>query len=305
MKLKFACIGDIHGFWEDRDTEYFNQSDYDFLLLTGDLPDHKPFSAGRKKLYEKLNRLSIPTYMCLGNWDGANFTQLIGEVFQNRFLIQLGGMGHIKRVDRLKQSLSNIEVSSYTVTSLANENLAPKGRNILDSKDASRFEQIGLLIGRPFTCGGPHLGFTPSLRKLFGITSMGDSVTQYKKIIDSCKGHYDRIIILSHNGPTGLGDKATHIYGCDFRKEEGDWGDPDLEEAIRYAKESGFQIPLVVSGHMHHRNPKTKSKRKWKVKKDDTIYLNAAKVPRMGTYYSVELDGAEASIKLNYIDRSL
>jgi uncharacterized protein (TIGR04168 family) len=305
MKLKFACIGDIHGFWEDRDTEYFNKSDYDFLLLTGDLPDHKPFSDGRKKLYEKLNRLSLPTYMCLGNWDGANFTQLIGEVFQNRMLIRLGGIGHIKRVDRLKEYLSNIKVASYTVTSLAKENLSLKRRNIPNSKLTSRFDRIGLLIGRPFTCGGPHLGFTPSLRKLFGITSMEDSVAKYKKLIDSCKGQFDRIIILSHNGPTGLGDKATDIYGCDFRKEEGDWGDPDLEEAIRYAKESGFQIPLVVSGHMHHRNPKTKSKRKWKAERDATTYLNAAKVPRIGTYYSIELDGSEVSVRFSYIERSI
>jgi uncharacterized protein (TIGR04168 family) len=288
MKLKFACIGDIHGFWEDSDTKYFNQSEYEFLLLTGDLPDHKPFSKAKRDLYTRLNDLKLLSYMSLGNWDGANFLQLIGEVFQNRFLIWLGGIGHLKRVNTLKQFLSNIHIGSYNVTPLSLVNI-----------------NIGLLIGRPFTCGGPHLGFVPSLKKIFGISSLEDSEAYYKNLIDTCKGKFDSLIILSHNGPSGLGDKATDIYGCDFRKDEGDWGDPDLEEAIRYAKSQGIRIPLVVSGHMHHRNPKTKSVRKWLVKKDGTTYLNAAKVPRNGSYYSVELYDSEVYVNLKYIDRSI
>lgn len=293
MKLKIACIGDIHGFWKESDSEFFNHSDYDFLLLTGDLPDHKPFGIGRKELYRKLNLLRKPSYMSLGNWDGANYLQLIGEVFQIQWMIRMGSIGHLKRVSKLKKELSNVQIGAYEFFSI-------ELRNHNNHKN-----RIGLLIGRPFSCGGENPGFRFSLRKLFGIKSMLDSIAYYKKLIDSCKGHFDTLIILSHNGPTGLGNKATDIYGCDFRKEEGDWGDPDLEESIRYAKSLGMNIPLVVSGHMHHRNPKTKSKRKWIVEKDGTTYLNAAKVPRNGSYYSVELYGSEVSVGLNYIERSI
>ena len=34
--MKFGVIGDIHGFWDERDTAFFNASDYDMLLLVGD-----------------------------------------------------------------------------------------------------------------------------------------------------------------------------------------------------------------------------------------------------------------------------
>jgi len=317
--MKFACVGDIHGFWEDSDTEYFNASDYDFLLLTGDLPDHKPFPNRRQNLYQKLNALRIPTYMALGNWDGANLLQLIGEVFQNKAFIHLGSLGHIRRIRKLKQNLSNIQIGSYSLIPLSDENPTSKKRNDPNSNlgdfshanERSRFNRIGLLIGRPFTCGGPNLGFQPSLKRIYRITSMEDSVESYKKLIDSCKEDFHSLIFLTHNGPTGLGDKATDIYGCDFRREEGDWGDPDLEVAIRYAKSNGIQIPLVVSGHMHHQNPKTKSLRKWLLEKDGTTYLNAAKVPRTGSYYSVELVEKEGMgtrkvvVKEIYIDRSI
>lgn len=311
MKLKFACIGDIHGFWEESDAEYFNQSDYDFLLLTGDLPDHKPLSIGRQELYRKLNLLRIPTHMCLGNWDGANYLQLIGEVFQIGWMIRLGGIGHLKRVEKIKKSLSNLKIGSYSIQSLAknkinsNKDISQNEQINSGSSKKSENEGIGLLIGRPFTCGGSNLAFRPSLKKQFGISSMEDSTNYYKNLIDPLAHQYSSLIILSHNGPTGLGDKATSIYGCDFRREEGDWGDPDLEGAISYAKSVGIKIPLVVSGHMHHRNPKTKSEREWLVQKEGTTYLNAAKVPRNASYYSVELNGSGASVKLNYIDRSI
>lgn len=287
MKLKIACIGDIHGFWEESDSEFFNHSDYDFLLLTGDLPDHKPFGRGRKELHRKLNLLRKPSYMSLGNWDGANYLQLIGEVFQIQWMIRMGSIGHLKRVSKLKKELSNVQIGAYDFFPI----------ECGDHKNHK--SRIGLLIGRPFSCGGENPGFIFSLRKLFGIKSMQDSVAYYKKLIDSCKGHFDTLIILSHNGPTGLGDKASDIYGCDFRKEEGDWGDPDLEEAIRYAKSQGLKIPLVVSGHMHHRNPKTKSKRKWLVAHNGTVYLNSAKVPRNGSHFSVLWDDERLNVELN------
>ena len=40
------------------------------------------------------------------------------------------------------------------------------------------------------------------------------------------------LVFLAHNGPTGLGGSPTDIWGCDFKTDGGDWGDPDLEEAI-------------------------------------------------------------------------
>ena len=61
-----------------------------------------------------------------------------------------------------------------------------------------------------------------------------------------------RVVVLAHCGPHGLGATRESIYGCDFRPEQGDWGDRDLAEALEYARECGKRVVAVVAGHMHH-----------------------------------------------------
>lgn len=267
-------MGDIHGFWSSQDTEFFNNSDYQFLLLTGDLPSLNKWR--NQNLKKEFKMLRIPTYMSLGNWDSSNLFQIAGEVIPSRILSYIGSLGHIDRIKRLKSDLSNIIMGHYDCF------------KILDGS-------YTLLIGRPFTCGG-SLAFVPTLKKKFRIANLDDSFLKYKEIINQSESN--TLIILNHNGPTGLGDRATDIYGCDFKKDEGDWGDSDLEEAIRYAKTIGKRIPLVISGHMHHHNPKTKSTRKTMVYKEGTTYLNVAKVPRNNSYYSISLDGSDLDVEL-------
>lgn len=290
-KLHFACVGDIHGFWTRQDTEYFNQSNYDFILFTGDLANHNLMDPKNKDVMDSISQLQKTAYLIPGNWDSSNYMQIMGEIWQNHWMISMGSKNHLERYKYFQERLSPVIVEGYKIYSF-NLNLGC---------------QVSLLLGRPFTCGGQNLAFCPTLKKLYGIETMQDSMDYYKKIIQE---HYDTIqksnhshnaapilVFLTHNGPTGLGTKATDIYGCDFRPEEGDWGDPDLEVAIQYAKELGFSVPLVVSGHMHHCNPKTKSIRKWLVERDRTTYLNAAKVPRNGSYFHVELDvGTQSTV---------
>lgn len=101
----------------------------------------------------------------------------------------------------------------------------------------------------------------------------------YKKLID--RSNNQHLGFLTHNGPTGLGSLKNDIYGCDFKKEAGDWGDSDLERAIDYAKSIGKKVIFAVSGHMHHTNRKNSLKRKWHSIKDETLFINSAKVPRI------------------------
>ena len=88
------------------------------------------------------------------------------------------------------------------------------------------------------------------------------------------------LLVLSHNGPAGLGDRADSIWGCDFREEEGDWGDPDLTQAIDHARAQGKRVLAVIGGHMHLRT-KQGVERPWRTERDGTLYLNAARVPRI------------------------
>ena len=37
MSVRVGLIGDLHSSWDDADVQHFNESDYDLLLVTGDL----------------------------------------------------------------------------------------------------------------------------------------------------------------------------------------------------------------------------------------------------------------------------
>jgi uncharacterized protein (TIGR04168 family) len=76
-----------------------------------------------------------------------------------------------------------------------------------------------------------------------------------------------------------LGDRADSIWGCDFRRREEDWGDPDLEAAVSYANSKGRKVLAAVAGHMH-RKTKSGKRRPAQIEKDGVLYVNAAEVPR-------------------------
>ncbi|MDX1976903.1 MAG: TIGR04168 family protein, partial [Pseudanabaenaceae cyanobacterium bins.68] len=58
----------------------------------------------------------------------------------------------------------------------------------------------------------------------------------------------------------------------------GDYGDPDLATAIAHTHKN---IPLVTFGHMHHRLRSNGKIRTALVQVSQTIYFNAASVPRI------------------------
>lgn len=89
-----------------------------------------------------------------------------------------------------------------------------------------------------------------------------------------------QLIFLAHNGPTGLGDQATDIWGCDFRPAQGDFGDKDLRIAIDYARQQGKRVLAVIAGHMHQQT-KNGQIRPWYSQQDGISYLNPARVPRI------------------------
>ena len=61
--------------------------------------------------------------------------------------------------------------------------------------------------------------------------------------------------------------------------DEGDHGDLDLRAAIDHARERGKRVRAVIAGHMHHAL-KGGGRRTWQVDRDDTLFINAAEVPR-------------------------
>ena len=74
---------------------------------------------------------------------------------------------------------------------------------------------------------------------------MDASVERLKFLVDVCDDA--PILFLAHNGPSGLGDRANSIWGCDFREKEEDWGDRDLDGDLDIVAASLLSEEIIAS----------------------------------------------------------
>ncbi len=137
---------------------------------------------------------------------------------------------------------------------------------------------LSVIGARPCSSGG---GFyiSPEVESVYGPISIEESV---KRITTAAnKSPLDEpLIILAHSGPTGLGSFANSLCGRDWKKPSKDWGDIDLEIAIKEIRKTR-NPDIVIFGHMHHSLMKSKELRTTFCKDNlGTFYLNAASVPR-------------------------
>lgn len=252
--MQIAIVGDIHTCWNDFDTHYFNSSKYDLILVCGDLPGRlhrQTFDIARA-----LSALKKPTLMIPGNHDATTVRQNLGEIIKNETLIGTSGMGQFKRVMALERALDPVVLGGYSLHA---------------------YGSYDIVVLRPHSIGGPGLAFIPYLRDRFGVTTVEESAEKIQKLIDRTERE---IIFFGHNGPTGLGEDRSDIFGCDFRKEMGDFGDEDAELALNYALKKGKRIRAFVAGHMHH-HLRGGGDRLWTVERDGIHFINAARVPRI------------------------
>nr|GEV87135.1 protein ABHD17C-like [Tanacetum cinerariifolium] len=131
----------------------------------------------------------------------------------------------------------------------------------------------------------------------YGVHNMNESA---KKISEAALGtpKNHSIILLAHNGPTGLGSNMDDICGRDWVRSGGDHGDPDLALAISQLKgDTKHSVPLVVFGHMHKELAFGNGPRKMIVVGDDnTVYLNGAIVPRVKIFpHKQQTDSSSSS----------
>ncbi|XVE71102.1 hypothetical protein DITRI_Ditri10aG0123600 [Diplodiscus trichospermus] len=142
--------------------------------------------------------------------------------------------------------------------------------------------KLSIVGGRPFSCGGQQIFRKRLLSARYGVQDVDGSAQRiYEAALGTPEDHL--VIILAHNGPTGLGSELNDICGKDWVFGGGDHGDPDLAQAISHLKETTtFCIPLVVFGHMHKELAHGNGLRKMiVVGTDNIIYLNGAIVPRV------------------------
>ncbi len=254
-----GVIGDVHLFWDERDTSFFNASDYDLLLFVGDLAAYTQVRG--RRVARSLSKLRVPSMCIPGNHDGLHAFQLGAEIaprahrFRDVFC-----QGQTSRCRSLDRALGEVRMVGYS-----RHRLSPAG------------VPLNLVVGRPHSIGGRRLACIEYLKKAYGIDSMDASAARIRSLVDACDDA--PILFLAHNGPSGLGDRADSIWGCDFRRKEEDWGDRDLEEAVHHANHNGRKVLAAVAGHMHRRT-KSGKRRPAQIEKDGILYVNAAEVPR-------------------------
>lgn len=257
--MRIGVIGDVHRLFDDEDIAQLDARGYDRIFFVGDLATFT--HRGGLEVAQRIARLVTPALVIPGNHDAANVGQMVAEMFEANAILPLLNVGQPRRVRQLRSALGRATVAGYSVHPLE----PPWGK-------------VAVIAGRPHSAGGTHLAFRPHLKAFYDVDSMERSAAKLEALVDASEA--DELIFLAHNGPSGLGDRRADIWGCDFRASEGDFGDPDLERAIRYARTRGKKVRAVVAGHMHHRL-RGGGERRWLLERDGTLYVNAARVPRI------------------------
>ncbi|XP_038890595.1 uncharacterized protein LOC120080106 isoform X2 [Benincasa hispida] len=257
ISARIAVVGDVHGHWDLREDSKALQ------LLQPDLVLFTgDFGEENVELVQSIAELKFAKAAILGNHD-AWFTPCFSQEKKDGVQLQLECLGesHIgyRRMDFPQQKLS-------------------------------------VVGGRPFSHGGKGMFRKQLLSARYGVKDMKTSA---KRIYEAAIGapEDNLVIILAHNGPTGLGSCANDICGKDWEFGGGDYGDEDLAQAISQLKENGkFRVsPLVVFGHMHKELAYGGHRKMIVVTADNTIYLNGAVVPRVNSY-----SGGEGKVRGNF-----
>lgn len=247
--IKIALIGDIHDQWEPEDEIALKQLGVDLALFVGD------FGNEAVEVVKAIANLDIPTAVVFGNHDAW---------------YSMTPWGH-------KQCPYDRTLEDRVQTQIDLLGQAHVGYGKRD------FPNLGLTVvgTRPFSWGGPQWTHQEFYQTRFGVHSIQESSDRILAQVH--KATYNQIIFLGHNGPSGLGDTPESPCGKDWKPIGGDYGDPDFAQAIIQTRQQGKTIPLVGFGHMHHslRHTKAYPRKSLTVDDHNTIYLNAARVPRI------------------------
>lgn len=246
---RIAVVGDVHDLWDEEDEAALQQLNVDLVLLVGDFGNE---SVG---VVRSIAQLNLPKAVILGNHDAWYSATEWGQKkcpYDRQY------------EDRVQQQLD-----------LLGE--AHVGYSKLD------FPALGLTVigGRPFSWGGSTWKNEAFYQSRYGVNSFEESTDRILSAVRSAE--YETIIFIGHCGPSGLGEAAEDLCGKDWQPIGGDYGDPDLAKAIEQSRSLGKTIPLVAFGHMHHQLRHTKAQLRKMIGcgSAETVYLNAASVPRI------------------------
>jgi uncharacterized protein (TIGR04168 family) len=245
--VRIAVFGDIHEHWGPIDCAQIDAGGYDLALFVGDLGDR----LHRRTLdtARRLAPLRTPALLLPGNHDATSPIGGLAEAI-GRGLRRPGAVRrHLRRRAALVEALGPVAVAGYSAHPFPAHDLT-------------------VIAARPHAMDGLRVTFAD----LLGIDTMDDSAARLRSLVDATEGP---LLFLAHNGPRGLGTDAEAPFA--LRRGGRDIGDPDLADAVAWARHRGRAVVAVVAGHLHHRG----HDRRWNVEQDGVRYVNAARVPRV------------------------
>lgn len=237
------------------------------LTIVGDV--HRNWGATDRRFVEE-SRSALTMFVGdLGDEDPALVREIAGVAAPK--VVMLGNHD-------AWQSCSNKKVTAAlrdSLEALGDDHLAYRVRDVHEAR-------ISVVGARPFSWGGPSLRAAEVYQELYGFHTMRQSAVRIVEAVR--KAAYQDIVLLAHNGPLGLSERSDEIYGKDFGKPGGDWGDRDLAIAIPRIRDLGFRIRAIVAGHMHHRlvHPRGAERIRF-VRSGSMLVVNPAVVPRHRT----------------------
>lgn len=247
--ITIAVVGDIHDLWEADDGVALKELGVDLVLFVGD------FGNESVEVVRAIASVDIAKAAVFGNHD-AWYTAT--EWGRKKCPYDR------KKEDWVQQQIDLLDSAHV-------------GYGKLD------FPKLNLTVvgSRPFSWGGSVWKNEQFYQERFGVKSFEESTARMVAAAKSAA--YESVIFLGHNGPLGLGDRAEDPCGKDWQPLGGDFGDPDLTDAITQTRAAGKKIPLVTFGHMHHKLRHTQQylRKAIYTSSEGTVYLNAASVPRI------------------------
>jgi len=152
---------------------------------------------------------------------------------------------------------------------------------ILETSDVGfrfrRYDDLTVVGARPFSRGGPRFLRPKSKFYKAHWRKVACFETAADRIVQNCEHADGAYVVLAHNGPSGFGSSPTAFCGKDWGGTRADWGDPDLEMALRrLAKKPLF----VASGHMHSPTEQGECRTMFATTADGVPCVNAAVFPR-------------------------
>jgi uncharacterized protein (TIGR04168 family) len=269
--LKLAVIGDVHDHWDDDSATALSSLDADIAIFVGDFGNENVEIVKKVASYPDANKIFM-----LGNHEAWYCLTSRGRQRALKVALQSSSL--------YANNLASKSMSGPVGTSPALEEMfRVLGKDHIGFS-STIFDQFGVAFvgGRPFSKGGKRWSDIAAFYKHhYGIETMEECA---HRIVDIALSQPLELplVLIAHNGPTGLGNKRYSPCGVDWQEPEEDFGDPDLGEAIEVLTTQNRAPSLVLFGHMHH-NLKNGGKRNMVFVNDvtGTVHLNAAVVPRI------------------------